>query len=44
LRLIKSCGKDSIANEWLWHLPRRPLVHLAHLFNHCLRLSHFPKS
>jgi hypothetical protein len=28
----------------LRHLPRRPLVHLAHLFNHCIRLSHFPTS
>jgi hypothetical protein len=30
-------------NECLSHLPRRPLVHLTHLFNHCLRLSHIPK-
>jgi hypothetical protein len=28
----------------LRHLPRRPRVHLTHLFNHCLWLSHFPKS
>jgi hypothetical protein len=32
-----------IPNECLMHLPRRPLVHLTHLFNHCLRLTHFPK-
>jgi hypothetical protein len=36
LKLRKSCGIDGI--------PRRPLVHLTHLFNHCLRLSQFPKS
>jgi hypothetical protein len=28
----------------LRHLPRRPLVHLTHLFNHCIRLAHFPTS
>jgi hypothetical protein len=44
LKLRKSCGFDGIPNECLRHLPRRPLVHLTHLFNHCLRLSHFPKS
>jgi hypothetical protein len=27
----------------LRHLPRSPLVNLTNLFNHCLRLSHFPK-
>jgi hypothetical protein len=37
-------GIDDIPNERLRHLPRRPLVHLTHLFNHCLWLSHFPKS
>jgi hypothetical protein len=44
LKLRKSCGIDGIPNDCLRHLPRRPLVHLTHIFNHCLRLSHFPKS
>jgi hypothetical protein len=44
LKLRKSCGIDGIPNECLMQLPKRPLVHLTHLFNHCLRLSHFPKS
>jgi hypothetical protein len=43
LKLRKACGIDGIPNECLRHLPRRPLVHLTPLFNHCLRLSHFPK-
>jgi hypothetical protein len=30
LKLGKSCGLDSIPNECLRHLPRRPLVHLTH--------------
>jgi hypothetical protein len=42
--LRKSCGINGIPNECPRHLPRRPLVHWTHLFNHCLRLSHFPKS
>jgi hypothetical protein len=42
LKLRKACGIDGIPNECLRHLPRRPLVHLTHLINHCLRLSHFP--
>jgi retron-type reverse transcriptase len=44
LKLKKACGIDGIPNECLRHLPRRPLVHLTHLFNHCLRLSYFPNS
>jgi hypothetical protein len=44
LKLRKSCGIDGIPNECLRHLPRRPLVYLTQLFNHCLKLSHFPKS
>jgi hypothetical protein len=31
LKLRKTCGIDRIPNEWLRHLPRRPLVHLTHL-------------
>jgi hypothetical protein len=42
LKLKKACGIDDIANECLRHLPRRPLVQLTHIFNHCLRLSYFP--
>jgi hypothetical protein len=42
LKLKKACGIDGIPNECLRHLPRRPLVHLTHLINHCIRLSHFP--
>jgi hypothetical protein len=42
LKLRKACGIDGIPNEYLRHLPRRPLVHLTHLLNHCLRLSQFP--
>jgi hypothetical protein len=33
LKLGKVCG-----------IPRRFLVHITHLFNHCLRLCHFPAS
>jgi hypothetical protein len=40
----KACGIDGIPNECLRHLPRRPLVHITHLFNHCFRLCHFPTS
>jgi hypothetical protein len=44
LKLRKACGLFGIPNECLTHLPRTPLVYLAHLFNRWLRLSHFPKS
>jgi hypothetical protein len=44
LKLNKACGIDGIPNECLRHLRRRPLVHLTHLINHCIRLSHFPAS
>jgi hypothetical protein len=42
LKLRKACGIDDIQNECLRHLPRRPLVHLTRLINHCIRLSHVP--
>jgi hypothetical protein len=41
LKLGKACGFNGIPNECLWHFPRRPLVHLIYLFNHCLQLNHF---
>jgi hypothetical protein len=44
LKLKKACGIDGIPNECLRHFPRRPLVQLTHLFNHCFRLSSFPYS
>jgi hypothetical protein len=43
LKLRRACRFDGIPNECLRHLPRRPLVHLTHLFNNCLRHSLFPK-
>jgi hypothetical protein len=43
LKLRKACGLHRITNEFLRHIPRRPLVYLTHLFNHCLGMSHFPK-
>jgi hypothetical protein len=43
LKMRKTCGLDGILNKCLRHLPRRPLVYLIHLFNHCFWLSHFPK-
>jgi hypothetical protein len=36
LKFRNACGLDGIPNECLRHLPRRPLVHLTLLFNHCL--------
>jgi hypothetical protein len=44
LKLKKACGIDGIQNECLRHRPRRSLVHLTHLINHCFRLAHFPQS
>jgi hypothetical protein len=43
LPLRSFCGFDGIPNEHLTHIPRRPLVYLTHLFDHWLRLFHFPK-
>jgi hypothetical protein len=40
LKPRKSCGIDGVPNECLKHLPRRPLLHLTHLINHFVRLSH----
>jgi hypothetical protein len=43
LKLRKACGVETISNECFRQLPKRPLVHLINLFNHCIRLSHFSK-
>jgi hypothetical protein len=42
LKLWMACGFDGIPNECFRHLLRRPLVHLLHLFKHCLQLGDFP--
>jgi len=44
LKKEKACEIEGIPNECLRHLPRRPLVHLTHLLNHCIRLSYFPET
>jgi hypothetical protein len=44
LKFRKACGIDDVPNEFLRHLPRRPLVHLTHLFNYCIRISQFTAS
>ena len=43
LKKGKARGIDGIPNECLRHLPRRPLVHSTHLFNHCIWLNYFPE-
>jgi hypothetical protein len=42
LKVGTACGIDGNPNEYLRHLPRRSLVHVTHLYNHCLKLCHFP--
>jgi hypothetical protein len=44
LKLRKVCGLGGTPNECLRHFPRRPLVYLTHLFNHCFWFSHFPST
>jgi hypothetical protein len=44
LKLGKDSGIDGISNECLTNLQRKPSVYSTHLFNHCLRLHHFPAS
>jgi hypothetical protein len=44
LKLKNAFGIYGIPNECLRRISRRPLVHLTHLFNHCLWLSYFPSS
>jgi hypothetical protein len=42
LKLRKACKIYGIPNKCLRQLPRRPFVHLTHLTDHCLHISHFP--
>jgi hypothetical protein len=39
LKLEKACDSDRISNEYLRHLPRKPLVCLTYFFNHSLSWS-----
>jgi hypothetical protein len=42
LKFGEASGFDAISNEYLRRLPRRPLVHLTHLFIHCLWFGDLP--
>jgi len=42
LKLRSAPGNDGITPLMLRHLSRKPLTHLTYLFNHLLRLGHFP--
>jgi hypothetical protein len=40
----KAYGIFCLPNRCRRHIPRRPFLHLTHLFNHCIRVSHFAES
>jgi len=42
LKLRSAPGNDGITHLMLRHLSRKTLTHLTYLFNHLLRLGHFP--
>jgi hypothetical protein len=42
-RRRQACGIN-VPNKCFRRLPRRTLVHITHLFNHCLLLCHFQDS
>jgi len=42
LKLRSATGNDGITPLMLRHLSRKTLTHLTYLFNHLLRLGHFP--
>jgi hypothetical protein len=44
LKLERPAKLMVFQTECFRRLPRQPLVHLKHLINHCMRISHFPTS
>jgi hypothetical protein len=42
LKLAMANGFDGSLNECLRYIPRIYVVNVTYLFNHCLRLGHFP--